>query len=147
MKTYKIHLIRHGKTAANLNGVYIGHTDMPLSPEGLSELLEMKKTYVYPGAARFFTAPLSRCRQTLQVLYPGVKQEIVEGLTECDFGDWENKSIVQLKSDPAFLSWMEGTQTEIPHGESTVDFQKRVTKAFEGVVEELMRSGDTEAVV
>ncbi len=147
MKTYKIHLIRHGKTAANLNGVYIGHTDMPLSPEGLSELLEMKKAYVYPGAARFFTAPLSRCRQTLQVLYPDAKQEIVEGLTECDFGDWENKSIVQLKSDPAFLSWMEGTQTEIPHGESTVDFQKRVTKAFEGVVEELMRSGDTEAVV
>ena len=147
MKTYKIHLIRHGKTAANRNGVYIGHTDMPLSPEGLAELLEMKKVYVYPGAARFFTAPLSRCRQTMQVLYPDAKPEVVEGLTECDFGDWENKSIVQLKNDPAFLSWMEGRKTEIPNGESTVDFQKRVTKAFEGVVEELMRSGDTEAVV
>ncbi len=147
MKTYKIHLIRHGKTAANQNGIYIGHTDMPLSPEGLAELLEMKKEYVYPGAARFFTAPLSRCRQTMQVLYPDAKPEIVEGLTECNFGDWENKSIVQLKNDPAFLSWMEGTKTEIPNGESTVDFQKRVTKAFEGVVEELMRSGDTEAVV
>lgn len=147
MKTYKIHLIRHGKTAANQNGVYIGHTDMPLSPEGLAELLEMKKEYVYPGAVRFFTAPLSRCRQTMQVLYPDAKPEIVEGLTECNFGDWENKSIVQLKNDPAFLSWMEGTKTEIPNGESTVDFQKRVTKAFEGVVEELMRSGDTEAVV
>ena len=35
MKTYKIHLIRHGQTEANAKGLYIGMTDLPLSPEGL----------------------------------------------------------------------------------------------------------------
>ncbi len=147
MKTYKIHLIRHGKTDANLEGRYIGRTDLPLSPEGLQELLTLKDTYTYPGAARFFTAPLSRCRQTMEVLYPGVTAEVWEGLTECDFGDWEGKNIVELKNDPAFLQWMEGTNGEIPGGESTKQFSERVGAAFEELVQELMRSGDTEAVV
>lgn len=147
MKTYKIHLIRHGKTDANTQGRYIGRTDLPLSPEGLKELLELKEKMEYPGAARFFTAPLMRCQQTMKVLYPQAPLQVVEGLTECDFGDWEGKSIVQLKNDPMFLQWMEGTSQEIPNGESTEAFRKRVCAAFEAVVEELMRSGDTEAVI
>ncbi len=147
MKTYKIHLIRHGQTAANAEGLYIGRTDLPLSPEGLKELLTLKEEMEYPGAARFFTAPLNRCKQTMKVLYPQAQLEVVEGLTECDFGEWEGKSIAQLKNSAAFLEWMEGTCQTIPGGESTEAFRGRVTAAFEAVVEELMRSGDTEAVI
>lgn len=147
MQTYKIHLIRHGKTDANRQGRYIGRTDLPLSPEGLQELLSLQKTYTYPGGVRFFTSPLMRCRQTLEVLYPGTQAEVREGLAECDFGDWEGQSIVQLKNDPAFLSWMEGSSGEIPGGESTEEFHRRVTGAFEDLVQDLMRTGDTEAVV
>lgn len=147
MKTYKIHLIRHGKTAANQQGLYIGRTDLPLSPEGLKELLSMKTTMEYPGAAKFYSSPLTRCRQTMEVLYPGVEVETVEGLTECDFGDWEGKSIVELKNDPAFIQWMEGTGGQIPGGESTEEFGKRVCAAFEELVQKILRSGETEAVI
>ena len=31
MKGYRISLIRHGQTAANEKGIYIGRTDYPLS--------------------------------------------------------------------------------------------------------------------
>ena len=35
MKTFKLHLIRHGMTAGNLQGLYIGSgTDLPLCDEG-----------------------------------------------------------------------------------------------------------------
>ena len=35
MKTFKLHLIRHGVTAGNLQGLYIGSgTDIPLCDEG-----------------------------------------------------------------------------------------------------------------
>ena len=78
MKTYKIHLIRHGQTAANETGTYIGRTDLPLSPAGVNELLQMKKVYTYPYGMRFFTSPLTRCKQTLHVLYPDSKPEVVE---------------------------------------------------------------------
>lgn len=147
MKTYKIHLIRHGLTYANENGLYIGRTDMPLSPGGLSRLLNMKKTGYYPPAIRFFSSPLSRCRQTLEVIYPGCKQEIVPELTECDFGEWEGKSVSQLKTDDRFIEWVSGKRTQIPGGEKTEEFQQRVKKGFESIVEKLMRAGDTDAVV
>jgi alpha-ribazole phosphatase len=147
MKTYKIHLIRHGMTEANNDGRYIGRTDLPLSPEGLASLLQLKETYQYPGGVRFFTSPLTRCRQTLEVLYPGCKAEAVDGLAECDFGDWEGKNIRDLKNDERFLQWMEGKTRDIPNGEGTEAFRARVCEAFEGIVSDLLHSGDTEAVV
>ena len=147
MKSYKIHLLRHGQTEANEKGLYIGRTDLPLSPRGLTELLEKKKAGGYPGAARFFTSPLSRCRQTLEVLYPGCRQEVVPGLQECDFGVWDGRSVSALKTDDGFQRWLAGTQAEIPGGESAAAFQQRVMEAFEGLVNGLLRSGDTEAVI
>lgn len=66
------------------------------------QLLSMKQQYDYPGGARFFTSPLTRCRQTLEVLYPGCHAEVVDGLAECDFGEWDGKSAAQLKQDELF---------------------------------------------
>lgn len=147
MKTYKIHLIRHGITEANQDGRYIGRTDLPLSPEGLTALLRLKEQYQYPGGVRYFTSPLARCRQTLEVLYPGCQPEVVPGLAEVDFGAWEGKSIRDLKNDPRFLRWMEGTEKSIPDGEDSEGFKNRVCAAFEAVVNDLIHHGDTEAVV
>lgn len=147
MKTYKIHLLRHGATEANQDGRYIGRTDLPLSPEGLAQLLALKEKYEYPGAVRFFTSPLTRCRQTLQVLYPHCEPTVVDGLAECDFGAFENKSLRELKGDERFLQWMEGATTAIPDGECAEDFRARVCKAFEDIVNELIFAGETEAVI
>ena len=147
MQSYIIHLIRHGQTQANNDGRYIGRTDEPLSPEGLTGLLKMKQQYDYPGGVRFFTSPLSRCRQTLEVLYPGCQAEVMDGLAECDFGEWDGKSVAQLKQDDRFSRWLSGEAMEIPGGESGEQFQQRVMTAFEELVERLMRRGDTEAVV
>ena len=148
MKTYKIHLIRHGQTEANETGAYIGRTDLPLSPLGVNELLEMKKVFTYPFASRFYVSPLTRCKQTLQVLYPGCTPTVVEGLAECDFGEWENMRIAALKNREDFLQWISGVKgAEIPGGETAAAFQSRVTAAFEGVVSDLMHSGETDAVI
>ena len=44
MKTFKLHLIRHGMTAGNLQGLYIGSgTDIPLCDEGRAQLNELKE--------------------------------------------------------------------------------------------------------
>lgn len=147
MKTYKIHLIRHGRTEANERGLYIGRTDLPLSPTGLQELLRLREEARYPAAVRWFTSPLSRCRQTLEVLYPGCRQEVVPGLAECDFGDWDGQSLAVLQADPAFRRWMAGEAGEIPGGEAPAAFQERVTAAFAELVQGLMSDGQTEAVV
>ena len=53
MQSYKICLIRHGITRANEEGLYVGKTDLPLSPSGLSRLIGRKKDSLYPPATRF----------------------------------------------------------------------------------------------
>ena len=51
MKSYTIHLISHGLTDGNTKGQYIGSTDVPLAPEGLTQLLQLKERFQYPNAA------------------------------------------------------------------------------------------------
>ena len=46
MKYYKLHLIRHGLTAGNLQGLYIGSgSDLPLCDEGRAQLKTLKKDF------------------------------------------------------------------------------------------------------
>ncbi len=59
MKTFKLHLIRHGMTAGNLQGLYIGSgTDIPLCDEGRAQLDELKERFEYPQVDTVFSSPL-----------------------------------------------------------------------------------------
>lgn len=150
MKSYKIYLIRHGMTEANEQGKYLGQQDTPLSPSGLRHLLDMKEAFDYPVVSPYaplFAAPLSRCRQTLSVLYPDRPILDVAGLNECSLGEWEGKTVSELKSEPGFAEWVSGQNGAIPGGEDAETFQARVSEAFETLVTGLMRSGQTEAIV
>lgn len=148
MKSYQIHLIRHGITEGNANGQYIGSTDMPLSSEGADQLLQVSEQYRYPGGAVFYTSPLKRCVQTCKILYPQVTPVAVPGLAECDFGSWEGKTAKELEHDELFQQWLEdGQQITPPGGESGQQFTYRVCFTFEKLVEGMMRTGTTEAVV
>ncbi len=147
MKSYRIHLIRHGLTEGNEQGLYLGRTNLPLSPAGLRDLLQKKEEAVYPTATRFYTSPLSRCRQTLEVLYPDCQPIVLDGLAECDFGIWDGRRVEELKQDENFVRWLSGEEQEIPGGENAAVFQHRVTTAFESLVEEAMKNGDSDTVV
>lgn len=148
MKAYHIFLLRHGMTQSNKEGRYIGRTDVPLSDEGAQGLRALAEKKPYPQADRFFASPLLRCRQSLEILYPGRPYEVVDGLAEYDFGDYEGKSMEELKDDPAYGAWIAAKGALAPpNGESTEDFQKRCGAAFEGIVESLLRDGSQRAVV
>lgn len=148
MKSYQIHLIRHGLTEANEQGKYIGSTDIPLSKQGAEQLRKLSEHYRYPGAAVFYTSPLKRCVQTCEILYPQVSPVAVPGLAECDFGQWEGKTAKELQHDERFQQWLEnGQQTTPPGGESGKDFTYRVCFTFQKLVEGMMRTGTTEAVI
>ena len=142
MKSYLIHLIRHGASAGNLQGRYIGKTDSPLAMESVKTLAELKQKYEYPTADAYYCSTHARCRDTLKILYPGETPLGVDGLEECDFGDWEGKTASQLqKTDPAFAKWMAGgEQASPPNGEGGAAFMYRVCSAFEKLVEGLIRS-------
>ncbi len=149
MKSYTIHLIRHGFTEGNLLGQYVGRTDLPLAPEGISQLQKLKEDAPYPQAQVYYCSPLKRCVESLDILYPGVQPILVSDLRECDFGDWEGKTAEELAAQSEdFARWMQdGTAIAPPNGEGGGVFMQRVCAAFEKIVEGMMRSGTTSAVI
>lgn len=139
-------------TEENRQGRYIGRLDVPLSQEGEAQLRRLKAEKAYPQAQAFFTSPLLRCRQTLGILYPDAEPQVVDGLSECDFGDFEGKTLDELRGLDSYQKWVTGMKNgdesaAPPHGESSVAFQTRICRAFGKIVEQLMLSGTTTAVV
>lgn len=140
MITYKIHLIRHGVTQGNREGRYIGRTDMPLSPEGIAELLTLQEESSYPYVDAVFSSPLMRCKQTAKFLYPERDAIELPQLAEMDFGDFEGKTIEQLKTDERFIRWVgDSLQTAPPNGESGEALARRALEGLSIVFEEMMQ--------
>lgn len=148
MKSYTIHLIRHGISEGNLLGQYIGVTDSPLAKEGVAQLNQLIENESYPYAKSYYTSPLSRCVDSLKLIYPNAQPMIVEDFKECNFGTWEGKSAKDLEKDPDFVKWVEsGSAMSPPGGEDGGRFMQRVCMAFEQFVENMMRTGETSAVL
>ncbi len=148
MKTYKIHLIRHGLTDANLKGQYIGcKTDLPLCPEGVDELRQLRETIQYPDVERVYSSPMLRCKQSAAVLYPDFEVHTVDSLTEYDFGAFEGQTAAQLEVNEAYLDWASGKIAAPPEGESSSDFVKRQCYALHEIVQDMMNHNVTNAAV
>lgn len=148
MKTYKIHLIRHGMTDANILGQYIGcRTDLPLSPEGVRELKTLRENMDYPEIGKLYTSPMLRCKQSAGIIYPGFEPVEIEEMTEYDFGEFEGKTATQLEIMPEYLEWTSGRLEAPPGGESSENFIKRVVLGLNRIVRDMMNSGITESAV
>lgn len=148
MKSYYIHLIRHGAISPTLQGRYIGTTDVPLSEEGKSALQKLDAAMDYPYAKVVFTSPLKRCTQTAKILYPAITPLVIDQLMECNFGEWENHTADELKDDAVFAKWLAGdSDVKPPRGESAADFTRRICVMFESIVNGLMQTGTTDAAI
>ena len=140
MRTLKIHLIRHGATDANKQGLYIGcKTDMPLSPEGMNELIDMRREIDYPEIERLYSSPLLRAKQSAAVLYPNMPIYPVDNLKEYDFGDFEGKTAGELELDPRFAQWVAG-KIPTPNGESNSDFVKRLCVGLQQIALDMLEN-------
>ena len=97
MKGYRLSIIRHGLTDANDKGIYLGsRTDYPLSKKGISSLLNIMDEFEYPKVQRVYSSPMKRCLETAEIIYPYRELQIVENMTELDFGEFDGKSVNEL---------------------------------------------------
>lgn len=147
MKTFKLHLIRHGMTDGNAKGQYIGRTDLPVMPEGITELRNLKDNLEYPVVDKVYSSPMLRCRQTAKVLYPDYEPCIVPNLIEYDFGDFEGKTAAELEGLPEYTDWTSGRINAAPNGEDNTEFTKRICLGINEVVRDMMNNGISESAV
>lgn len=148
MKSYTIHFIRNALTDENLEGRYIGHTNVEISDDGKKQLAAMKEELIFPPVEAVFTSPLKRCTQTAEILYPDNKAIVIDGFIEYNFGEFENKTAEQLEKYEEFPRWLAGErEVKPPYGESNEEFAKRVCETFEKVAEGLMKTGTTNTAI
>lgn len=132
MKEIKLYLIRHGKTYCNERQLYCGKSDVGLSENGISELKEILKEQHYEKCDFYFTSGAKRANQTLEILCPGNKYNILDKFFEYNFGDFELKSYEDLKELTEYTSWVDDEEGYIkcPNGENRVEFRKRIKEGF-----------------
>ena len=120
----RLHFLRHGMTEASEKRLYCGHTDLPLSEQGRSDLAMLKETIIYPKADIYITSGLTRACKTLYILYNREPDLIMEEFKEIDFGNFEMKSHEDLKDEPEYQRWI--NDGSCPGGESRDVFRNRV---------------------
>ena len=147
MKTFKIHLIRHGLTEGNLKQQYIGSTDLPLAAAGVNELKRLKEETDYPRVDVVYSSPMLRCKQSAAILYPNREIHTVDNLREIDFGDFEGKTANELEILPSYADWAAGRITAAPGGEDNTEFAKRLCVGLNEIVRDMMQKGAEHAAV
>ncbi len=147
MRTYKLHLIRHGMTDGNLKGQYIGRTELPILPEGVTTLNNLKQQIDYPSVERIYSSPMLRCRQTANIIYPGREIKIIDNLIEYNFGEFEGKTAQQLENVPEYVEWTSGKRQSPPGGEDNTEFAKRLCLGINEIVRDMMNNDSHEAAV
>lgn len=130
----KLILLRHGKTEANEKHLYCGSTDLPLSEAGCVELALRKCPSI--AGFRVLTSGMKRCEETLAILYGDLPHETEPAFREMDFGAFEMRSYEEMKDDPAYNTWITGSNEAnvTPGGESGNQMTARVLCGLERVI-------------
>ncbi len=127
--TKRLTLVRHGKTG--YPGRYVGALDVPLSLEGRQQIAVLSKHFTDVSPRAVFTSPMLRCRQSTDILFSSICQEVDDDLREIDFGRWEGKSFQEIvTADPTLVEqWADWSfDFSFPGGENIGDFIHRVNR-------------------
>ena len=137
----KIYMIRHGATKGNREGRYVGSTDEGLLPEEAQKLKQEwrqggnAKEMKLPKIQKLYVSPMRRCRETAELIYPGVAQDIIEEFKECGFGEFEYCNYKELDGNPFYQRFIDTMgECGFPGGETKSEFQKRCVHGMEKVL-------------
>ncbi len=132
-------LIRHGendwvgkKLAGHLPGVHLNQT-------GINQANEVANLLAPLPIKAIYSSPLERARETAQPLAEIKKLEIDirEDLREINFGDWQGKSIKQLRRMKLWRTVQsQPSQMRFPNGESFPEAQHRLVSCIQKLAEE-----------
>ena len=137
-----IYFVRHGETILTPTRKFsgTGALDPELMQEGLDQAELVAEEVVKLGADILIASPLKRTRQTAEAIARTTGLEIIfdESWFELSFGDWDGKSIEEVKEeDPdAYQAWLNSTGYAPGGGESYDEASVRIEEALEKLVAE-----------
>ncbi len=144
-----IYLIRHGQSIGNQSEVFLGHTDMDLSPLGYRQAEKTAKYLNTLHINKVYTSDLLRsyntCNEYLKLSKKTVEKKL--DLREIYAGEWEGKeySVLKTKYKESYDVWLNDIGKAQPlNGESIQDVQKRMVNCITEIAKE--NDGKTVAI-
>ena len=139
-------LVRHGRTTANTAGVLAGRAaGVRLDKTGREQSALMGERLAVVPLVGVVSSPLERCRQTagfildaqnldahnLDAQGGGPVTALEKGLTECDYGLWQGRTLAELaKEDLWSAVQSHPSAVTFPGGESMAAMQARSVAAI-----------------
>jgi broad specificity phosphatase PhoE len=118
-------LVRHGETEWSRDGRHTGHTDLPLTDEGVREADRVRVLLRRFAFERVLSSPLSRALETCRLAGFGDVVETRDELREWDYGSYEGRTTPQIHEvDPDWVLWRDGC----PDGERPSDVGARADR-------------------
>lgn len=121
-------VVRHGRTAANAQGLLLGRGDPSLDDEGRAQAAALAEV-LRPD--RVVSSPLRRARQTAAAF--GREVEIDERWIELDYGDMEGTPTAEVPAE-TWAEWRADVCYHPEGGESLLELSERVGEACEALV-------------
>jgi len=123
-------LVRHGQTAENVQGVFLGHADPPLTDAGREQARRLAAEL--PRPTLVVSSPLQRARVTAEAF--GEPVRIDERWIELDYGDLDGRSPSAVSED-MWTRWRADASHAPPGGESLQHLGNRVRAACADISE------------
>lgn len=137
----KLLIIRHGQSEANLQGVFVGHTDSPLSDLGKRQA-EATADYIVSNfhIDAVYASDLERAFYTGKTVADrlGLPVTPVSGMREIFAGDWETVKFDTLATqygEPYQLWLRDIGLARCTNGESAAELQSRIAETLRGIAE------------
>jgi len=133
-------LVRHGETAANIDQVWHGSIDTPLTPRGerqaarVAERIQLE----FPDATAVYSSDLQRARNTARAIRNllDVEHHAQADLREYDLGSWEGKTFAELHHELEFFRHIRSNPDFAPHGgESPQSVAERLSAALRRIAD------------
>ena len=129
-------LVRHGRTTANASGVLAGRTPgVLLDDVGRQQAVRTGERLAVVPVVSVVSSPLERCRETAGHILDrqggSPTTPVEEGISECDYGDWQGRTLKELSAEPLWAT-VQGQPSAVtfPGGESMAGMQARAVAAI-----------------
>ena len=137
----KLLIIRHGQSQANLQGIFVGHTDSPLSDHGKKQA-QLTADYIVSNfhVDEVYASDLERAFYTGKEVADrlGLATIPEAGMREIFAGDWETVKfdILSTRYGEPYQLWLRNIgMAQCTNGESIAQLQKRVVDTLRRIAE------------
>jgi probable phosphoglycerate mutase len=130
-------LVRHGENQYVAKGRLAGRKQgVHLNDRGIKQADALAEALAKVPIRAVYASPLERCMQTAEPIAQALGLEVIPepGLMEVDFGDWQDKTLKQLRRRKLWKSVQHNpSRVRFPEGETFADAQLRIVKAVESL--------------